>query len=256
VLEVANTKMVGALRAMSVQRGLDPRDFVLMPFGGAGSLHLCALIDLLGARGGFVPQTPGVMSAVGCVFADMQHELTRTLNRGLDRIGDSELDEGIAEHAARGAGFFGLPPDEVVLHPSLAMNYVGQTHTIDVPIQRGWTREQVTEAFEQAYRLRFGRTIGRGAVNVETLRTTLVAPRRFDGTPTVAADDVTVPAPERSLRYRGADLVARVLRRRDVTEPVAGPAVLVQADATILIEPGFTCRPVGSAGGLFVERES
>jgi N-methylhydantoinase A len=249
ILEVANTKMVGALRAMSVQRGLDPRDFVLMPFGGAGPLHLCALIDLLGARGGIIPLTPGVMSAVGCAFADMQHELTRTLNRRLDGLGAGELADAVAVHTAEGEAFFGQP---VTVHPSLAMNYVGQTHTIDVPVDAAWGRDELAAAFERVYETRFGRTLPRLPINIESVRSSLVSPRSFEGSPTVASDHVEVPSPERTIRHRGADVSARILRRSEVAGEVAGPAVIVQSDATIFIEPGFSCRSLGTS--LNVER--
>lgn len=249
LLEVANTKMVGALRAMSVQRGLDPRGFVLMPFGGAGPLHLCALIELLGARGGVVPQTPGVMSAVGCAFADMQHELSRTINRPLAAVASGELARAVAEHEAEGVAFLGQRVD---VHAALAMNYVGQTHTITVPIEPHWDHDELKAAFESTYELRFGRTLPRLPINVEAVRSSLVAPRRFDATPRVAGGDVDVPDAERPLRHRGQDMTARILRRRDVTGEVAGPAVIVQSDATIFVEPGFVCRPLGEA--LYVER--
>ena len=90
ILRVANSKMAGAIRLVSIERGHDPARFHAMPFGGGGALHVGALIADCGLKGALVPRYPGVTSALGCVVADMRHDRVRTVNRllsGLDAQG-------------------------------------------------------------------------------------------------------------------------------------------------------------------------
>ena len=84
ILTVANAKMAGAIRLVSIERGHDPRKFAYMPFGGGGALHVCAMMYEVDAARGIVPRYPGVTSALGCVMADMRHDGVQTLNVALD----------------------------------------------------------------------------------------------------------------------------------------------------------------------------
>ncbi|MEY2683499.1 MAG: hypothetical protein RJA09_643, partial [Pseudomonadota bacterium] len=80
ILTVANAKMAGAMRLVSIEKGHDPRRFAYMPFGGGGGLHVCAMMREVGVVTGIVPRYPGVTSALGCVMADMRHDAVQTLN--------------------------------------------------------------------------------------------------------------------------------------------------------------------------------
>ena len=99
ILTVANAKMAGAIRVVSIERGHDPRKFAYMPFGGGGALHVCALMREVGCLQGIVPRFPGVTSALGCVMADMRHDSVQTLNTTL-----AGLDEGRSGAPRTGPG--------------------------------------------------------------------------------------------------------------------------------------------------------
>ena len=86
ILTVANARMAGAIRVVSIERGHDPREFAYMPFGGGGGLHVCAMMREVGVRTGIVPRYPGVTSALGCVMADMRHDAVQTLNLALPEV--------------------------------------------------------------------------------------------------------------------------------------------------------------------------
>ena len=83
MLRIADTRMAGAIRMVSLSLGADPRDFTLFAFGGAGPLHAAALARELGIPRVLIPARPGITNALGCVVADLRHDFVRTLNRPL-----------------------------------------------------------------------------------------------------------------------------------------------------------------------------
>ncbi len=91
ITRVANGLMAGAIRLVSIERGHDPRKFVIMPFGGGGALHAGALMREVGLAKALVPRYPGVISALGCAIADMRHDAVATVNRTLDDLDAAEL---------------------------------------------------------------------------------------------------------------------------------------------------------------------
>ena len=84
VIKIANTKMAGAIRMVSISLGVDPRDFTLFAFGGAGPLHASSLAKELGIPKVLVPARPGITNALGCVVADLRQDFTNTLNTPID----------------------------------------------------------------------------------------------------------------------------------------------------------------------------
>src|SRR6185312_2286134 len=102
ILKVANAKMAGAIRLVSIEKGHDPAKFAAMPFGGGGALHAGALIEEVGLGSALVPRFPGVTSALGCVVADMRHDRVQTVNRLLSDLDADQLGKqmiAVAEEA-------------------------------------------------------------------------------------------------------------------------------------------------------------
>ncbi len=95
--------MAGAIRLVSIERGHDPGDFAIMPFGGGGALHAGALIDEVGLAGALVPRFPGITSALGCVIADLRHDQVLTVNLALDGLDAAALDRRMVEAGRRSA---------------------------------------------------------------------------------------------------------------------------------------------------------
>ena len=84
--------MAGAIRLVSIERGHDPDHFILMPFGGGGALHACALMREIGLNCALVPRLPGITSALGCAIADLKHDVVQTVNLMLDGLDAAELE--------------------------------------------------------------------------------------------------------------------------------------------------------------------
>jgi len=260
IIRVANARMAGAIRLVSIERGFDPRDFAIMPFGGGGSLHVSALMREVGLGRALVPRFPGVTSALGCVIADMRHDFVRTVNRVLDQIDMPSLAQQAKDSAEEGgklldAAGVGFASRSVRL--SLDMHYLGQTHTLSVPLEANeFTTKGVMAAFERAYEAAFGRTLKGVAAKVLNLRVAAIGHRPKFDLRTMAPTSTTMPTPRhRDVWMEGAWHKTAIYPRMElpVGAKIAGPAILEQPDTTILVEPGFAAQ-VDAFGNLVIER--
>lgn len=262
MLTVANARMAGAMRLVSIERGHDPREFAYMPFGGGGGLHVCAMMREVGVAVGLVPRYPGVTSALGCVIADMRHDTVQTLNQGLDQVNFDELVASLrtlqASCQARldtaGVPFSGVR-DEI----SLDMLYLGQTHTVSVPVQ--WdelSAQGVRAAFERSYEQAFGRVLSGLVVRVMNLRYSLIGVRPKFDLSVLAPSASQAPAPlgEQPVYIDGTWVQAKRYARLDlpVGFEVSGPVIFEQADTTVWLEPGYSAR-VDALGNLVLRAQ-
>ncbi len=138
ILRVANDRMAGAVRLVSLSRGHDPRDFALFAFGGAGPLHATALARELGIPTVLVPARPGITNALGCVVADLRHDYVRTVNKPLSAIDDATIAGIYAEQAAEGRRTIvkeGVPVRELRRVLSADMQFQGQSHILSVGVE-------------------------------------------------------------------------------------------------------------------------
>ncbi|MFO1070884.1 MAG: hydantoinase/oxoprolinase family protein [Geminicoccaceae bacterium] len=246
ILRIANDRMAGAIRMVSLARGEDPRDFCLFAFGGAGPLHATALARELGIPTVLVPARPGLGNALGCLVADARQDAVRTLNRPLEQVEPAEVAAILAEQAAAGralvAGQRIAVEDFQVLHAA-DMQFRGQTHLLHVPLDAAdLSLASLRRAFEAAYLHRFGielPEIGAVLVNLKTSvigRRRTFPPRRLASLAQAGAG----PVGERPVRFAGRWLPTPVWRR-EVLAPgmvVEGPALVEQMDTTTVIEPG------------------
>jgi N-methylhydantoinase A len=137
ILRVAESRMSGALRLVSIERGHDPTQFWMMPFGGAGALHCCAFVNDVELAGALVPRHPGVISALGCVIADMRRDYVRTVQQPLASLDGGRLSTVLAEAIADGRAALadaGIDFDRTEVRIEVDMSYVGQTHTVPCPL--------------------------------------------------------------------------------------------------------------------------
>ena len=263
ILTVANAKMAGAIRVVSIEKGHDPRQFAYMPFGGGGALHVCAMMREVGVTTGIVPRYPGVTSALGCVMADMRHDAVQTLNRALADLDVAQLMQRIdalAQQCQQRLDSAGVRFEGVQEQIVLDMLYMGQTHTLQVPVTReALTREGIQAAFERAYQDAFGRLLQGPPIRVMNLRYARIGVRpKFD---------LAVLAPQgaghteslgiQRVYHQGQWWDAQRYARLDlpVGHTLAGPAILEQADTTLWLEPGFVAR-VDTLGNLLIERSA
>ncbi|HUZ63338.1 MAG TPA: hydantoinase/oxoprolinase family protein [Acetobacteraceae bacterium] len=266
ILRVANSRMAGAIRLVSIERGHNPRDFVLMPFGGGGGLHAGALIREVGLARALVPRYPGVTSALGCVISDMRHDFVVTLNGMLETLGLARLEAEIERRVEEGGTL--LDHSGVVFtgretEVTLDMLYQGQTHTVPVPLD--WNgvgsllREAVSMAFERQYKQVFGRVLTDIPVRVLNLHVAVVGRRPKLDLAALAPSGGSIGEAARGHRAVYADGAwhqAAVFSRSDlpIGAAIDGPAVLEQPDTTIFVDPGLRAR-VDEFGNVLLERQ-
>lgn len=270
IIKVANSRMAGAIRLVSIERGHNPRDFAAMPFGGGGALHVGALIKEVGLASALVPRFPGVTSALGCVIADMRHDFVRTVNKTLDETDPAVLDAAIAAAASEGTRLLdqaGIAFEGRSISVELDMSYLGQTHTVAVPLPGDFTRPakltraDIKAAFEVAYAAAFGRVLEKIGIRVLNLRVAAIGRRKkFDLSLLAPPKDGSVEAAKRTTRkvwLDGAWHEAGIYRRLELPlgAIVPGPAILEQSDTTILIEADLVGE-VDAFGNLIVKRKA
>ena len=259
ILAVVNQRMAGRIRLMSIERGLDPRDFALVAFGGAGPLHGGALIREVGVSTMLVPLYPGVLCALGCVYADLRYDLSQTIEKRTDRLGANELAEIMARQRQQGQKQLDesqVPIDHASLTHAADMAYAGQIHSLRVPIQADWTPVQMQQAFVQTYQDKFGNTLQGMAVVVVNLRTIVVGTRASIAMPTMAAaaqGSQPQASGHRPVYFGGWHDTP--IYTRDALAPgmvFEGPAIVEQSDTTNVIEPDMTAT-VDVHGNLLVK---
>ena len=268
ILRVANAAMAGAIRLVSVERGLDPAGFAYMPFGGGGALHLGAMLAELGFSHAIVPRYPGVTSALGAVIADMRHDHVQTVNVSLGSADLAALAAHMRAHLAAGTARLDASGARLAAREALFeldMAYLGQTHSIAVPVSAQMrdgvpmppTREAIAAAFDAAYYAAYGRLLPGGARRIVNLRTAVIGRRpKFDLSALAPAGGTTAPPRRRPVHVGGTWHDAAVFDR--LTLPVGarvdGPAILEQPDATVLIEPGLA-GDVDRCGNVVITRK-
>jgi N-methylhydantoinase A len=249
ILRIANDKMAGALRMVSLARGHDPRDFALFPFGGAGPLHAAALARELAIPKILIPAKPGLTNALGCLVADLRHDYVRTVNKPLAALDmaevrailEAQIAEGKATIAREGVGV----EDLVVLH-SADMQYLGQSHILTIAVKSPRvTREQLHKDFAAAYWQRFEVELPEIRPVLVNLHTAVIGRRPSAPLAALAQADKslgTKPVAHRRVWFEDGWKKTPIYRREQLGPGarIAGPAIVEQMDATTVIEPGNT----------------
>jgi len=250
VIRIANARMAGATRMVSVSLGIDPRDYALFAFGGAGPLHAVAIARELGIPRVLIPGRPGITNALGCVVADLRHDFVRSLNRAVGALDMDEVHAVLAEQASQGRALIEkerVAIDRVETRRSADMQFVGQTHLLRVPLPEGeFDRDTLQSLFEAVYFERFRVRLPEIRANLVNLNTSVVGVRPeidlsvlIDSTAR-AETLVEARGETRRVWFEDGWHDTPVYRREHLPEGAAftGPAIVEQMDTTVVIEPG------------------
>ena len=253
ILRIANDRMAGAIRLVSLSRGHDPRDFALFAFGGAGPLHASALARELAIPTVLVPARPGITNALGCVVADLRHDFVRTVNKPLSAIDDALIAGVYAEQKRDGEATIereGAPIQELRAIYSADMQFQGQSHILSVAIDRpDLGVDGLHKAFAAAYWRRFGIELSEIPPVLVNLHTAVIGVRPHidlavlagaGRAPSLKMAQVGERRVWFSDGWRQTPIYAR--DRLPLDASFDGPAILEQLDCTTVVEPGDKVR--------------
>jgi N-methylhydantoinase A len=262
IVRIANTNMVGALRSVLIERGLDPRDFTLMPFGGAGPLHACDLIEEMGIPRAVVPNHPGQFSAYGFILTDARVDRHRTLqltSKRFDRERATQVlhtlvDEAMGELTAQ--GYVG----NIEIFRSLEMRYLGQNYELELPIAfDAFSPESsaaLWEQFHAAHLSRFGFEIPGEVIEIVNFSATAVS---ITSKPVFREIEPGIgeprPVGKRMVVYVDGHRESPVFRRDALraADRIAGPAIIEEAASVTVLNPGHVL-DVDRFGNLAISR--
>jgi N-methylhydantoinase A len=248
ILEVADAAMERAIRVVTVERGRDPRDYVLLAFGGAGPLHGASIARRLGIRRVVVPWTAGVLSAFGLVVAETGHDVSQSVVTRFDKLDAAKVGGTVDALRARGTATLraeGVREDEMQFLLSADVRYVGQAHELTVPLEtRGDEVDLVAlrRAFEEAHVARYGHGSPNEEAELVTLRLRAQGPPLFRAGKVGAAGQEKADVVDRphDVWFDAAGPTHGRLRSRSAMVPgdsFRGPLVVVGEDSTILVPP-------------------
>jgi N-methylhydantoinase A len=247
VVRVADAEMSRALRVVSVQRGIDPRELALVAFGGAGPMHACALAQELGMATVLVPRASGVLSALGLALSDVRRDYARPLLSALDELEAEELERAFEQLEERAAADLDAP----ALQRRADLRYRGQSFELTVPAD---DPAALAARFHAAHERRYGYATESEAVEVVAVR--LVA------TVAVQAPEPREPPPDgvaaagrRRVHLDGEWVEVDVWARADLGagSHVDGPAIVELPESTCVVRPGWG-GAIDAAGALVLER--
>jgi N-methylhydantoinase A len=252
VVQVANEHMARALRVISLQRGVDPRGFALVSFGGAGGLHVCALAEALDMERALVPVHGGVLSALGMLASRPGRQLSRTALGPLVDRAEEEMEQALADLAQEGCRELlaeGISAGQIENVCSLDLRYQGQASTLNIP----WEGVQGSMArFEREHEKRYGHRM-EVAVELVNLRVVLRGPAAEFALASPGTVVEAIPDQMASLHGIRGDAPLFDRDRLAVGQHMKGPALITETVATTWIAPGWECR-VDAAGNLRLSR--
>jgi N-methylhydantoinase A len=264
--QLANASMIRAVKAVSSQRGRDPRKFTLFAFGGSGPVHAAGLARELEIGRIVVPRAPGFFSAFGLLAADLEHHAVRTFMRRTATLDVEELGVAFAALERRCRADLGrddLRAEQIQVERWVEMRYVGQAFELPVSAPLGDLEHHHVATFEHDFHTTHERTYGHRTDNVmEIVNLRVICRVPIDASPPAsplpAANGRTMP---RSVRpaYFGPNrglCDTPVLRREHLTTaPARGPIIVEEYDATVVVPPGCTAAR-DHLGNILIEVES
>jgi len=261
---IAASNMIRAIKAVSTERGRDPREFALFAFGGNGPLFACGMAEALGMKRVVVPPSAGLFSSFGLLYADVEHHYSRTLRRLLRSADLAEIGKAWGELAAQAMGQLaveGFEGDTARLRRSAALHYQGQSYELTVPVPDGAFDTAMVAHLEEAFGAEHERTYGHRAgadepVELVSVQVVGQGLREGAGVPERVRPSRAEPAPTppRKAYFGSAHgwLETPVLRRSDLGTPRLGPLIVEEYDATCVVPPGARAS-LDTGGNIVIE---
>ena len=259
MLAIINARMADAMRTITVKQGIDPREFALVAFGGAGPMHAVWLAEELEIGEVIVPWSPGTFSAWGMLQTDMRHDVVRSFYRPLAGLESSAVSSTFDSLEAEGSELLekeGIGADDRYFARSADMRYVGQEYTVNLPIGATVSLDEIDAAFHDAHRVRYGHSTPGAPAEFVNLRVAAMgriasAVPKYNP-PTAEADPLLG---QRTVIFAGQEHETPVLLRQHLTPGAShpGPVVIEEESSTIVVPPGHTAT-LDELGNVLITR--
>jgi N-methylhydantoinase A len=254
MLQVATAAMANAVRHVTLERGLDPRDFTLVAYGGGGPLHAASVAKELSIGKIIIPNAPGHFSALGMLMADLRRDYVQTLFERMDDLEMFQLEDHFKKLESEGRQALaasGIPPERIVFERAADMRYVGQEHAVAVrmPANAGdeSARAEIKRLFDEAHELRYSHSAPEESADIVSLRVSAIGRLGKPQFAQIAEGGPTPPASSRrgvrTVLFEGAGaLEAPVYDRAKLLQGnvITGPAIIEEVASTTVVEPGDT----------------
>lgn len=261
IIRISTSNMVQAIREVTVERGRDPRDFILVPFGGAGPTQAVDIADALGIHSILVPRYPGITSAYGLVCANLRVDLMKTVLLSEGRETEGVLSDVLRNLTARATNDLldqGASSEKISVEWSIDMRYSGQSHELNVEISPSMPNllNFSKKQFEEEHRKAFGYSMRERDLEWVTVRVAAIAEH---AKPSIAKAESTQngePVGAREILVGTDELqLADVYRRETLAsgQRLAGPSLIEQLDTTVYVGPDWTAEQQGD-GTLWIRR--
>ena len=251
---IAGSNMIRAIKAVSSERGRDPRDYALVAFGGNGPLFAAVMAAALMIRRVVIPPSAGVFSSYGLLYSEVAYHFTKTRKALLAAIDPAEIGAILGElegEARARLAEDGFAEDRIAIERAAALHYQGQSFELEVPVPSGMIDRAVLMALEEAYGIEHERTYGHRADTeepVELVTLKLVGrgvpevPRAALAATADLPEGVVIAEPLRRAYFGPVDgwCDTRVVNRADLGEPHQGPCIVEEYDSTCVVPPGST----------------
>ena len=264
IVEIACVKMAYAIREVTVEQGLDPRDFTLISFGGAGPMHTPFIASMVGIRQVIVPWSPGTLCGWGMLNTDLRHDVAQVVDYGGRQLDQSELVDMFARLESQGKSALidqGVDATHLLTNRAIDMRYKGQEHTLTIPLESGPidddTLANLRLLFNQTHERRYAHASPDEPVEFVNIRVEAVGELDKPGlfTPTAGlAEEVGDAVETRQVTFRQGELPTAIYRRAQL-EPgtkIDGPAIVTEIGSTTLVPPEFRLS-VDDYGNLIID---
>ncbi len=250
IYRIVNAKMAAALQVVSIKRGYDPREFALVVAGGAGPLHAGMIARELDIPLILIPRESSVFCAAGMLISDLQHDYVQTLTRDWDTIVPHEMNRTLVEIADQARATLaaeGIPTDKIQIHAAFDVRYIGQSHEVEVPVPfslSGADLEAAALHFHNLHKAFYGYAMPEAPLEMINLRVRALGPtEKPEFTPSlfVGEDPSVALKGERQAYFAGEPYNVPVYDggRFECGFIVTGPALIEQANTTVLVPPGY-----------------
>jgi len=258
-IKLVNLHMAKAVHIVSLERGLDPREFTLVSFGGAGPMHAAELAEEVGIDRVIVPPWPGLFSALSMLLSNVKYAFVKGLLASLNELTDGQIEQSflsMTEDALGGLVERGIETSNASIQRSLDLRYTGQGYEIEVTAFKPFDKREAIARFEEKHEAVYGYRQSGEKLEVTTLRLAIILPvaKAKLGVPQRSTLEMRIPS-RRQVWFEGEWFDTQVLQRGHLPREgvVKGPMIVEELDSTVVVPPRWICEN-GNAGCIILKK--